>query len=99
MVITDAVVPFRSRRLRVLAFTFTAFAIALGTGLARAQSVTFAGAQPSVDFGSVNVCPTGSTTPAPCSQTLTLTYNVSAGTTIGSISILTMGAPNLDFQT
>ena len=62
-----------------------------------AQSVTFAGSG-AVNFGSVNVCPAGATTPAPCSQTQTLSYNVSAGTTIGSIKILTTGDPNLDFE-
>ena len=48
--------------------------------------------------GSVNVCPSGSNAPAPCSVTQTLTYNVAAGTTIGSVKVLTMGTPNLDFQ-
>ena len=51
-----------------------------------------------VDFGSINVCPSGATTPAPCSKTLTLTFNIPAGTTIGSISYLTLGAQNLDFK-
>ena len=50
------------------------------------------------DFGSVNVCPSGATIPAPCSKTLPLTFNVPAGTTIGSISYLTLGAQNLDFK-
>jgi hypothetical protein len=52
----------------------------------------------SVNFGTVNVCPSGQTTPAPCSQTLTLSYNVAAGTTIGSVKFFTLGAANLDFQ-
>jgi streptogramin lyase len=52
----------------------------------------------SVNFGSANVCPAGHTTPAPCSNTITLTYNVAAGTTIGGVNILTAGAKNLDFQ-
>jgi sugar lactone lactonase YvrE len=51
-----------------------------------------------VNFGNVKVCPTGQTSPAPCSNTLSLTFNISAGTTIGSIKVLTLGAPNLDFQ-
>ena len=38
------------------------------------------------------------TSPAPCSATQTLTYNIAAGTTVGSINVLTLGAPNLDFQ-
>jgi hypothetical protein len=45
-----------------------------------------------------NVCPRGQTTPAPCSETFTLSFNIPAGTTIASISILTIGVPNLDFQ-
>jgi len=50
-----------------------------------------------VNFGNVNVCPAGQTTPAPCSNTLTLNYNLGPNTTIGGIQILTLGAPNLDF--
>ncbi len=45
-----------------------------------------------------NVCPAGQTTPAPCSETFTLSFNISAGTTIASVRILTAGVPNLDFQ-
>ena len=52
----------------------------------------------SVNFEAVNVCPAGQTTPTPCSETLTLTYSVEAGTTIGGIKVLTQGATNLDFQ-
>jgi hypothetical protein len=52
----------------------------------------------SVNFGSANVCPSGQTTPAPCSQTLTLNYIVAANTTVGSVKIFTSGATGLDFQ-
>ncbi len=45
-----------------------------------------------------NVCPRGQTTPAPCSETFTLSFNIPAGTTIASVGILTTGFPNLDFQ-
>ena len=45
-----------------------------------------------------NVCPSGQTTPAPCNETFTLSFNIAAGTTIASVSILTTGVPNLDFQ-
>jgi len=51
----------------------------------------------SVNFGSAYVCTPGYTTPAPCSQTLTLNYNVTASGTLGTPQILTGGAPNLDF--
>ena len=67
---------------------FAAICVAWNAPTARAQT----------NFGSVNVCPSGATAPAPCNTSLTLTYNVTAGTTIGSIKILTLGAPNLDFQ-
>jgi large repetitive protein len=45
-----------------------------------------------------NVCPSGQTSPAPCSETFTYAYNIPAGTTIASVGILTTGDPNLDFQ-
>jgi hypothetical protein len=51
----------------------------------------------SVNFGSANVCPAGQTTPAPCSQTIALNYNVTASGTLGTPQVLTGGAPNLDF--
>src|SRR5277367_4070921 len=62
-----------------------------------AQTVTFAGTSPSVNFGTVNVCPARQTTPAPCSATLTLTFNVTASGTLGQIPVWTLGAPDLDF--
>src|SRR5271157_1681312 len=49
------------------------------------------------NFGSINICPGGQTSPAPCSQTLTLSYGVNNDTTFGAINVLTQGAPNLDF--
>jgi sugar lactone lactonase YvrE len=51
-----------------------------------------------LNLGSANVCTAGATTPSPCSQTTTLAFDVAAGTTIGSINVLTQGAPNLDFK-
>ena len=50
-----------------------------------------------VDLGAANVCPSGSTTPAPCSQSATLNFTVT-DETVGSIGYLTAGAPNLDFK-
>ncbi|MGB9236960.1 MAG: hypothetical protein WCC04_21325, partial [Terriglobales bacterium] len=51
-----------------------------------------------VNFGSANVCPSGQTTPAPCSQNVTLNYSVNNSVTLGStVTVLTQGAPNLDF--
>ena len=49
-----------------------------------AQTLSFTGATLSVTFGSANVCPAGHTIPAPCSNSLTLTYNVKAGGTLGT---------------
>jgi len=49
-------------------------------------------------YGNANVCPTGQTTPAPCSATLTETFNFTTNTTIGSIQVVTQGATGLDFQ-
>jgi len=64
---------------------------------ALASATTSASAQ-AVNFGSVNVCPSGKTTPSPCSATQTLTFSIAAGTIVRSIAIVTTGAPNLDFQ-
>jgi sugar lactone lactonase YvrE len=50
-----------------------------------------------VSFGNVNVCPTGQTTPMPCSLTHTLVFNINISVTFGSVSVVTEGAPNLDF--
>ncbi len=49
-------------------------------------------------FGNVNVCPSGAATPAPCSNTIPVTFSVPAGTTINSVSVLTQGASGLDFS-
>jgi hypothetical protein len=62
-----------------------------------AQSVSFAGGTPSVNFGNANLCATGDTTPAPCSKALTLNYNVTGSGTLGPIKVVTGGASNLDF--
>jgi hypothetical protein len=49
-------------------------------------------------FGNVNVCPSGATTPAPCSNTLPVTFNIPANTTIGSVNVVTQGTSGLDFS-
>ncbi len=46
---------------------------------------------------SANICPSGQASPSPCSQTATLSYNVTSGGTLGAVNVLTEGAPNLDF--
>jgi sugar lactone lactonase YvrE len=50
---------------------------------------------PAQNFGSINVC--SGSTPAPCSNTLALTFNFPASTAIGSIKVVTQGTQNLDF--
>ncbi|MGO9325751.1 MAG: MBG domain-containing protein [Terracidiphilus sp.] len=49
-------------------------------------------------FGNVNVCPSGQTTPAPCSATQTVTFSIPANTTIGSVNVVTQGTSGLDFS-
>jgi sugar lactone lactonase YvrE len=49
------------------------------------------------NFGNVNVCPSGQSTPAPCSNTLPLTFNFASTTTISSINAVTQGASGFDF--
>jgi sugar lactone lactonase YvrE len=50
-----------------------------------------------VNFGSVNVCPSGQTAPTPCSTAMTLNVTVTSSGTLGTPRILTQGAPDLDF--
>ena len=49
------------------------------------------------NFGNVNVCPSGQATPAPCSSSLTFTYNVATTTTFVTPKVLTQGTSGLDF--
>ena len=53
---------------------------------------------PANDFGSVNVCAPGQTTPNPCFQTQTLNYDVHANVTLGTIKVVTGGQTILDFS-
>lgn len=74
----------------------TALFLCLSPSTASAQTLTFTGSSPAVNFGSVNVC--APTNPAAtCSATMTLTYKVTAGGVLGPIQVVTGGAPNLDF--
>jgi hypothetical protein len=50
-----------------------------------------------VGIDAANVCPNGEAAPAPCSQTVTVSYRVNATITFGTVKVLTQGAPNLDF--
>ena len=67
------------------------------SGMAEAQSVKYTGSSPALDFGNVNVCPAGATTPAPCSKKLTLTYQVTSSGTLGTPKVVTGGVVGLDF--
>jgi sugar lactone lactonase YvrE len=52
----------------------------------------------SANMSEINVCPSGQSSPAPCSQTLTFTYDVASGVTLGAPHVVTQGAPNSDFS-
>jgi sugar lactone lactonase YvrE len=81
----------------ILAVGVALVACSAASPAASAQTVTYAGSG-AVNFGSANVCPSGKTTPAPCSQTMTLTYKVTASGSLGTPQALTLGAPNLDYK-
>ncbi len=49
-------------------------------------------------FGNVNVCPSGLTTPAPCNNTVSLSYYAAATTSFGATQVVTQGATGLDFS-
>lgn len=51
----------------------------------------------SAKFAPANICASGQATPAPCSQTMILNYNVTSGGVVAAVNVLTQGAPNLDF--
>ena len=81
-------------RSRALLFRALIPAVLLLAASAECQTVSQSGA---VDAGSANVCPSGQSTPAPCSQSVTLNYDVTGSGTLGAIQAVTQGAPNLDF--
>jgi sugar lactone lactonase YvrE len=60
------------------------------------QVVTFTGSP--VNFGNVNICQGARTTPAPCSATITLHYEVTAGGTLGAPRVVMLGASGGDFS-
>ena len=49
------------------------------------------------NFGNVNVCPSGATTPSPCSKTVSFTYTVTTPVTFRTPQVLTQGTSGLDF--
>ncbi|HEX4005650.1 MAG TPA: hypothetical protein VHX60_05720 [Acidobacteriaceae bacterium] len=62
-----------------------------------AQGQTITPVSIATNMGTANVCPAGAATPSPCSHAATLSFKVSAGTTVGSVNVVTQGTPNLDF--
>ena len=48
-------------------------------------------------FGNVNVCPSGQSTPAPCSQNLAINFIIPATSTLGATQVVTQGISELDF--
>ena len=50
------------------------------------------------NFGNIDVCPSGQSTPAPCSVTLPLTFSFAQPSTIVSVNVVTQGANGLDFS-
>jgi len=68
------------------------------SALGHAQSAgAVEGPSGAVNFGAINVCPAGQTSPMPCSRTRRVHYNVTATTTFGNTKVVTQGEPNLDF--
>src|SRR5271163_616416 len=94
---TVPIFPARSTRFHLHLTFLSAVLVCVSPAAVSAQSVTFAGTSPSVNFGKANLCPAGQTTPPPCSEAMTLTYNVTAGGTLGTPKVVTQGAPDLDF--
>jgi hypothetical protein len=90
-------VPPASRQSSLFLILLVGTLYSLTTSVLSAQSLTFAGATPSVNFGNANLCASRKTTPAPCSTTQTLSYQVTASGTLGRINVVTSGALNLDF--
>jgi hypothetical protein len=90
-----------SSRNSVSGFSFASLALSgllvcLSYTPSSAQTVSFSGTKPSVNFGDVNLCGPESQ-PAPCSERLALEYKVTASGTLGTPKVLTLGSPNLDF--
>jgi sugar lactone lactonase YvrE len=52
----------------------------------------------SANLGSADVCPPGQSTPAPCSQTVTLNYTVTSPADLTVGGVYTLGASSLDFN-
>lgn len=61
------------------------------------QTVAVTPVNAPLNLGTANVCTSGQTTPAPCSQTASLTFKFTSGGSMAAPSVLTMGAPSLDF--
>jgi sugar lactone lactonase YvrE len=88
------------RRLFAMRISITvggALLVAGASVCANSQTVSVNPQNSGLNVGSVNVCPGSQTTPAPCSETATLTFQFTSGGSIGVPAVLTQGAANLDF--
>ena len=61
------------------------------------QNLTVEVQRDAVNFGYVNVCPAGQTSPAPCKENLTLNYIANGALAVVNTNVHTQGAANLDF--
>ena len=73
---------------RLIARLSAALALVACLVVPAAAQVTYTGTTASQNFGSVAIG---------TSKTVSLSFSVAAGTTVGSIGVVTQGAPNLDF--
>jgi hypothetical protein len=77
--------------------TIEALAPQTGNYLAASPAAQTVQVNPVQNFGDVNVCASGQSTPAPCSKTLAVPFTVQADTTLGAVQVVTQGVPGLDF--
>jgi hypothetical protein len=82
--------PGKSLSLRLFQLSLLPLLLAglLTPAVAFSQSVTYTGSASTQNFGSVNLS---------SPSTAYLSFSVSAGATVGSIEVVTKGAPDLDF--
>jgi sugar lactone lactonase YvrE len=87
---SPASMPFSLRSAGIKARTVCAsLALVISATVPAMAQVTFTGSQPSVNFGSQAIASPGAAQ--------TLSFSISAGTTVGSIGIFTQGSAGLDF--
>ncbi|MGA2847491.1 MAG: choice-of-anchor Q domain-containing protein [Terracidiphilus sp.] len=84
---------FSTLSLKIAQIKFSLLLLALAfsplTALAASPGVTYSGSTATQNFGTVGV--------ATASSPVSLSFSVGGGATVGSIEVVTQGAPNLDF--